>query len=160
MASSETGGVKAMSIYGRVVRERERLIGMTVEERAWRAKFVKSQILSPEEPIIPKNYYKYFNNPIRRFFMAPVLKFEGLLTPFMGSKCAYVTRNTIVGVCAIISVLHIAYYYYRYNTATWVRKACWIPIRVPFFERPGCTNNNGLVRPKQFATLGFENSVL
>ncbi|TMW43869.1 hypothetical protein DOY81_011051 [Sarcophaga bullata] len=36
MAASPTGGVKPMAIAGRMVRERERLVGMSDEERAWR----------------------------------------------------------------------------------------------------------------------------
>ena len=55
MAASPTGGVKAMNIGGRLVRERERLIGMTEEERAWRARYLKSQILAPEEPLTTRN---------------------------------------------------------------------------------------------------------
>lgn len=36
MKSSDTGGVTPMPIGGRMVRERERLLGMTTEERNWR----------------------------------------------------------------------------------------------------------------------------
>ena len=55
MAASPTGGVKAMNIGGRLVRERERLIGMTEEERAWRARYLKSHILAPEVPLTTRN---------------------------------------------------------------------------------------------------------
>lgn len=81
MASSNTGGVRPMAIGGRMVRERERLIGMTDEERAWRARYLKSQILAPEEPIIPEGFEKEYYNPFRRFYRMPLNKVESLLTP-------------------------------------------------------------------------------
>lgn len=40
MKSSDTGGVKPMPIEGRMARERERLLGMTPEERKWRGKYI------------------------------------------------------------------------------------------------------------------------
>lgn len=42
--ASETGGVRPMAIAGRMVRERERLVGMTDAERAWRAQYLKDQV--------------------------------------------------------------------------------------------------------------------
>lgn len=42
--ASETGGVRPMGIAGRMVRERERLVGMTDAERAWRAQYLKDQV--------------------------------------------------------------------------------------------------------------------
>jgi NADH dehydrogenase (ubiquinone) 1 beta subcomplex subunit 6 len=78
---SESGGVKVMGIQGRMSSERERMLGMTESERAWRAKWVKDQILH-DEPIIPPNYYKERYNVIRRFYRAPLDKLEATLTPF------------------------------------------------------------------------------
>lgn len=86
MASSNSGGVKVMSIGGRLVRERERLIGMTDEERAWRARYLKSQILAPEEPLNTTEYYRHCYNPLRRFYRIPLNALEGLLTPLMVQK--------------------------------------------------------------------------
>lgn len=83
MAASPTGGVKPMNIGGRLVRERERLIGMTEEERAWRARYLKSQILAPEEPLTTKEYYRHYYNPLRRFYRIPLNALERLLTPLM-----------------------------------------------------------------------------
>lgn len=69
MASSETGGVKAMEIRGRMTRERERCIGMSTEERNWRAQYLKDQILTEREPVQVKELN--FRNPIRSFYATP-----------------------------------------------------------------------------------------
>ena len=81
---SPSGGVKVMGIQGRMARERERMIGMTDAERAWRAKWVKDQVLHGE-PIVPKDYYKARYNPIRRFYRAPLDMLESSLTPLIVS---------------------------------------------------------------------------
>lgn len=69
---SDTGGVKPMTIGGRMVRERERCIGMTNEERAWRAQWLKDQILTKREPVYVKELHDQFRNPIRRLYMRPL----------------------------------------------------------------------------------------
>lgn len=43
--ASETGGARPMAIAGRMVRERERLVGMTDAERAWRSQYLKDQVI-------------------------------------------------------------------------------------------------------------------
>ena len=79
MAASDTGGVKPFSIQGRLARERERLVGMTDEERAWRRLWIKDQELSPNEPRILPNIEKELYNPIRRAYMKPLdLAFQPL----------------------------------------------------------------------------------
>jgi len=70
-----------MSIMRRMGRERERMLGMTDEERAWRKKWLDAQKLAPEEPVMPKDYYQELYNPIRRFYMAPMNKFQSTLEP-------------------------------------------------------------------------------
>lgn len=70
-----------MTIERRMARERERMIGMTDEERIWRKKWLDAQKLAPEEPIIPKGYYETMYNPIRRFYQAPMNKFQNMLEP-------------------------------------------------------------------------------
>jgi len=72
MPGSQTAGVKPMSITGRMVRERERLQGMSAEERAWRKKWLKDQVLSPQEPRYVKALEKEMLNPIRRAYRAPL----------------------------------------------------------------------------------------
>lgn len=66
-----------------MVRERERLAGMTTEERAWRAQFLKDQHLSPNEPVQVKAYFKERYNPIRRFYQAPLNAVWKALTPVL-----------------------------------------------------------------------------
>ncbi|XP_076302954.1 uncharacterized protein LOC143221367 [Lasioglossum baleicum] len=158
MASSDSGGVKVISIGGRVTDVRERLIGMTDEERAWRAKYLKSQILAPEEPITTKEYYKNLYNPIRRFYRAPLNQVESLLTPLMGSTRALVTRHVIANLLMSIVAVYGGWYYMKYNTATWMRQSGWRIIKTPPAQIPGAKNYQGLIKPKQFATSGFENS--
>jgi len=83
IVNESTEATRPMSIERRMARERERLIGMTDEERAWRKKWLDAQKLAPEEPIVPEGYYKEMYNPIRRFYMAPMNKFQNMLTPLM-----------------------------------------------------------------------------
>lgn len=72
MAASPTSGVKPMQIGGRVVRERERLQGMTDHERAWRAQWLKDQILTDREPVGEQTWFNMVRNPIRRFYNKPL----------------------------------------------------------------------------------------
>lgn len=90
--SSDTGGVKPMVIAGRTVRERERCIGMTEEERSWRAKWVKDQILTDREPVYVEEYWRSIRNPIRRLYQAPLNAFYHVIVPFVVSKLWIFTR--------------------------------------------------------------------
>lgn len=83
MPSSETGGVHPMSISTRLTDERERLLGMTDEERAWRRQWLKDQHLSPNEPAYVPEYYKQRFNPIRRFYRMPLDKLFAPLVPVL-----------------------------------------------------------------------------
>lgn len=82
---SETGGVKPFPIGGRMVRERERAIGMTAEERAWRKQYLKDQILTENEPKYVEAYWRERTNPIRRFYKAPLDMMHKALTPILVS---------------------------------------------------------------------------
>lgn len=84
---SPTGGVKAFPIGGRLVRERERLRGMTAEERSWRALYLKDQILSKHEPVNVPAYWQEITNPIRRFYQFPLKTVEAILSPVVVSFC-------------------------------------------------------------------------
>lgn len=83
MASSTTGGVPAFPIAGRMVRERERLSGMTNDERLWRKQWLKDQELSHHEPKHVPEYWKERVNPIRRFYRAPLDVVWKALTPVL-----------------------------------------------------------------------------
>lgn len=83
--SSETGGVKPFPIGGRMILERERCIGMTNEERAWRKQYLKDQILTKNEPVFVEAYWRERINPIRRFYKAPLDLMTKALTPMLVS---------------------------------------------------------------------------
>lgn len=86
--SSPTGGYKPMTIAGRMVRERERCRGMTPEERAWRAQWLKDQVLTAREPVYVKEYHDAIRNPIRRFYTAPLNALGRYMTPKLVSTWA------------------------------------------------------------------------
>lgn len=79
VSSSDTSRVTPMQIGGRVVRERERLQGMSAEERAWRAQWIKDQILTEREPVHVTQFDTAIRNPIRRAYQWPLNQF--LLKP-------------------------------------------------------------------------------
>lgn len=83
MTESQTGGVRPMAIAGRMISERERLLGMSAEERAWRAQWVKDQRLAPHEPVYVPELIKATINPIRRFYRAPLEAVYTTLTPVL-----------------------------------------------------------------------------
>lgn len=85
MAQSSTGGVQAFPIGGRLVKERERLQGMTAEERAWRKQYLKDQILTKNEPKYVPEYWLERTNPIRRFYQFPLNTVEKILSPVLVS---------------------------------------------------------------------------
>lgn len=83
--SSETGGVKPFPIGGRMVSERERCLGMTDEERAWRRQYLKDQILTENEPRYVEAYWRERLNPIRRFYKFPLDQVQKAMTPMLVS---------------------------------------------------------------------------
>lgn len=72
-----------MSITGRMVRERERCIGMTDDERRWRAQWLKDQELTAREPVFVKEYQNALRNPVRRFYQYPMDIVRDRLVPFL-----------------------------------------------------------------------------
>lgn len=69
---SQTAGVQPIPIAGRVASERERCLGMTDAERAWRRQWLKDQILAPNEPIWVEEAYLERTNPIKRLYRKPL----------------------------------------------------------------------------------------
>lgn len=84
-AGDGAAGTKPMSIAGRVLRERERLSGMSPEERAWRKQWLKDQVLSPNEPRYIHELEKEYYNPIRRLYRAPLNIAARALSPLIVS---------------------------------------------------------------------------
>lgn len=120
--ASDTGGVKPMNLEGRLGRERERLLGMTEEERAYRRQWVKDQELSPNEPRFVPELYKERYNIIRRFYRYPLDQLGKALEPVLGPsgalKVRYFTGKGLMGIYGAV----IAAYYFNYNTNDWTRK--------------------------------------
>lgn len=73
-----------MTIAGRMVRERERLVGMSDEERAWRKQWLKDLELHHGPRQVPA-LEKTMMNPIKRFYRAPLDAVYKALTPVLVS---------------------------------------------------------------------------
>ncbi|XP_072743133.1 uncharacterized protein Nd-b17 [Anoplolepis gracilipes] len=154
------GGERPMSIVRRMGRERDRMLGMTDEERAWRKKWLDAQKLAPEEPVVPEGYYKEMYNPIRRFYSAPMNKVQNMLEPVLGHTGAYVTRNIISKSVMSIVAIYCIYYHLKYNKMQWTRQSGWkiTESRPQMF--PDTKNLDVLYRTKgnQFYVNGFDKS--
>ncbi|XP_076056652.1 NADH dehydrogenase (ubiquinone) B17 subunit [Oratosquilla oratoria] len=161
MPSSDTGGVKAFPIEGRMKNERERLAGMTAEERAWRAQWLKDQVLSKNEPIPVEGYYQARYNPIRRFYRWPLDTFFKPLVPRIGYERAAMYR-WFTGKFGMLALGILGtYYYFKYNTNDWTRKGGW---RVIHSREEVSSNVASFPRvsprtePSDYAARGFKES--
>jgi len=123
--ASDTGGVKPMRLGTRLISERERCIGMTEEERLYRKQYLKDLELSPNEPRPVPEMYKFFYNPIRRLYRAPLEAMQVAITPILGAKRAYTVRY-FTGKFAIgLFATYCAAYYFKYNANDWTRTGGW-----------------------------------
>ncbi|KAK0081273.1 hypothetical protein PV326_007752 [Microctonus aethiopoides] len=158
--ASQTGGVQPMSIAGRMVSERERLLGMSPEERAWRAQWLKDQHLAPDEPKINPEYYRIRYNPIRRFYRAPLDKLENALLPKYGPNVAYFWRHLISKTFFIFVGITWATYYFKYKASDWTRLSGLKVTKSRPILLPGDPGYPNFYRKKdnEYATHGFENS--
>ncbi|XP_058446553.1 NADH dehydrogenase [ubiquinone] 1 beta subcomplex subunit 6 [Malaya genurostris] len=123
--ASQTGGATPMTITGRMVRERERLLNMTPEERMWRAQWLKDQQLSPNEPRFVPEYWRERINPIRRFYRAPLDLVQKGLTPVIGHNWAFAIRFWTGKIALAACSIYAGYYYFKYNQNDWTRKGGW-----------------------------------
>ncbi|CAG9864861.1 unnamed protein product [Phyllotreta striolata] len=120
--ASPTGGVKPMPIAGRLVSDRERLLGMTEAERAFRRQWLKDQELAPTEPRPVPEMYKATHNPIRRFYRWPLDQLGKALEPRLGLETATAVRNSAGRFCLVIGGIFWLTYYVKYNSNDWTRK--------------------------------------
>jgi len=161
---SETSGTKPMSIAGRTISERERLTGMTPEERAWRKKWLKDQVLTPREPIEIPIRNAEFMNPIRRFYRWPLdTLFFKVLQPSIGEVPAQVFRFYIGRSLLGLAGIFLGFYYFKYNTATWESKSGWRIIasrKAVYPGEPGWPKVGTKTRPEEYTDRGFLDSVL
>ncbi|KAJ1524370.1 hypothetical protein ONE63_010871 [Megalurothrips usitatus] len=140
---STTGGVKAFPIEGRFAHVRERLAGgFTDEDRAYRAKFLKDQVLH-NEPVVPDWWYKERFNPIRRFYRWPL---DTLIcnteTPqtFWRYASRYWTGKVLLGLAGT----YVGYYIIKYHSNDWqncsgfeyIRSKEFKPIGHPEYNKP------------------------
>lgn len=90
-----------MFLQAKLSRERERLhgAGMTAEERAWRAQWIKDQHLSPNEPRYVPELERELKNPIRRFYRAPMDKLQNALVPKVVSALRAYVEFKFIFVC-------------------------------------------------------------
>jgi len=158
-----TGGVTPMSVAGRVVRDQERVHGMTAEERAWRMKWIKDQNLSPNEPRHVPAMRQELLNPLRRFYRFPLdFFFNRVVSPVTGEIPANVLRfytgRGLMGLWGILAVV----YYFKYNTNTWQGKGRW---RVTESKRAVYPGEEGYPyvsptrEPHEFHDRGFGDSI-
>ncbi|EFN85855.1 hypothetical protein EAI_12507 [Harpegnathos saltator] len=153
-------GDRPMSITRRMDRERERMLGMTDEERAWRKKWLKAQVLAPEEPVMPNNYYKEMYNPLRRFYKWPMNKFQNMLEPVIGPTPALFTRHIISKTAIGIFGVYWLYYHLKYHNMDWTRKGGW---KITLSRPRMYPDNKDLdvlykVKGNQFHVNGFDKS--
>ncbi|XP_001356168.2 uncharacterized protein ND-B17 [Drosophila pseudoobscura] len=160
--ASDTGGVKPMAIAGRMVRERERLIGMTGDERAWRKQWLKDQELHHGARKVPALELE-LNNPIKRFYRAPLDKLCNVLTPALGFQRAYTIRFWTGKALMALTGIYAGAYYFKYNQNDWTRKGGWRVIS----SRKSCVpGDEGYPRvsdrsaPADYAARGFKQSPL
>ncbi|XP_067625702.1 uncharacterized protein ND-B17 [Eurosta solidaginis] len=158
MASSETGGVKPMTIAGRTVRERERLLGMSNEERAWRKQWLKDLELDHGPRVVPEMERELLN-PIRRFYRLPLDKMGDALAPVLGLTPARYVRFWVGKFAMGVVALYAGAYYLKYNQNDWTRKGGWRVISSRVVCNPGDEGYPKLserTQPSEYATRGFK----
>ncbi|XP_076276672.1 uncharacterized protein LOC143207285 [Lasioglossum baleicum] len=160
MGGHHNNNNNAISIGGRMARERERLIGMTDDERAWRAKFLKSQQLAHEEPLMTPEIYKDLYNPLRRLYKAPMNLLERSLAPVVGKNPAYVIRGVLGRLAVAVPLIYMAWYQLKYNRMTWQRVSGWRVMKSRPTVLPGDPGYPAfsIRKPNEYATNGFEKS--
>lgn len=157
--ASETGGVKPMTVIGRLNRERERIHGMSEEEKAFRKKFLKDQVLAHNEPKVVPELYRELNNPIRRFYKWPLDTLQKtVLEPMLGANRAltirYLTGKALMGLVGV----YAAAYYLKYNGNDWTRKRGWVVWRSRAAVVEGDLNYpqvSDKSKPQDYADQGF-----
>ncbi|XP_011311395.1 NADH dehydrogenase [ubiquinone] 1 beta subcomplex subunit 6 [Fopius arisanus] len=157
---SDTGGVKGFPIEGRMLSERERILGMSPEERAWRAQWLKDQVLAPDEPVYNPEYYKQRYNILRRFYRAPLNVLENALRPTLGAEFSYVIRHMISSAAFTMIGIWGAIYYFKYNQSDWTRKSGFkVGIsRKKLFPNDPEWPNYETKKDNEYASYGFTNS--
>jgi len=152
-----------MNISGRFVYEKERLYGMTPEEREWRKKWLQDQELTPREPLPQKYYDADLMNPIRRVFRKPLdIVFFKFLEPVVGTTPAVVGRWYTGRFLMMTWFVLGAYYYFKYNTNNWERVGGWRVVQSRVRVLPGDEGypaGQTKTEGKEYAHRGFPDSI-
>ncbi|KAL0278820.1 UNVERIFIED_CONTAM: hypothetical protein PYX00_000517 [Menopon gallinae] len=160
--ASFSGGVPVFSIGGRMIYERERLLGMTDGERRWRAQYLKDQILSPDEPRFSPELYKSTTNIFRRIARIPLdlvmIPISPLMSKATQKEARVLLRNVSMSICAIYGL----FYMLKYNPQDWTRQGGLDFVFKPPRLLPGDPDYPN--RPKkqayEYGDQGFSKSVL
>ncbi|CAH2050741.1 unnamed protein product, partial [Iphiclides podalirius] len=160
---AQTAGVKPITIVGRVASERERCLGMTDAERAWRKQWLKDQVLAANEPVYVEEYWRERTNPIRRIYRKPLDVFYTALTPFLGAQRAadyrYITGKLGLMALGILGI----HYYFKYHGNDWTKKGGWRVIRTKPMVlpgQPGFPFKSERTQDSDYANRGFKSSPL
>merc|ERR1712142_1362426 len=159
--SSDTGGVRAFPIEGPLKNERNRLAGMTDEQRAYRKQWLKDQILTQREPCAVPGMYEARHNPIRQLYRAPL---DALFKPLVGAlgyqKAAmyrwFTGKFLMLGFAGLSTA-----YYFKYNAHDWTRKGGWRVIHSNHMKTPGSPDWEAppeRTSASDYASAGFKNS--
>lgn len=160
---SPTGGATPMSIQGRYASERERLVGMTDVERAWRKQWLEDQILSPNEPKRVPELYTYTHNPIRRFYRWPLDQFGKALEPIFGPSKAALIRYTTGKFFIGIAGAYWFTYYFMYLKSDWTRRSGLTVLnarKICTEGDPGYPKVSDRTQPSDYYSKGFKNNTL
>ncbi|XP_065335858.1 uncharacterized protein ND-B17 [Cloeon dipterum] len=151
----------AFPIAGRMVSERERLVGMTDAERAWRAQWLKDQHLSPNEPRFVPELQNELLNPIRRMYRWPLDTICKALIPAIGQQRAqslrYYSGKFLLGYALILGVV----YNLKYNSNDWTRKGGFNVThsdKAVLKGEPGYENRPTRSTPWDYNNRNFKNS--
>lgn len=121
--STQTGGVKPLSIRGFSEDERFRLSEeFTDEERKWRKQWIKDQKLSENEPRpVSKEWEKEVRNPFRRMLSKPWQLLEDKMTPVLGKTIASNFRYMVPKFMVGTAVFYLSWYHLKYNQNDWTK---------------------------------------
>lgn len=161
--ASPTGGVTPMNIAGRYVNERERLVGVSDIERAWRKQWLQDQILSPNEPKRVPELEKSITNPIKRFYRWPLDQLGKALVPLVGPSKAHIIRYTAGKFGLGIMGAYWLTYYFMYVKPDWTRRGGWHMMearKVVTEGDPGYPRVSDRTKPSDYYSKGFKNCTL
>ncbi|KJH46764.1 hypothetical protein DICVIV_07180 [Dictyocaulus viviparus] len=108
-----------MSLELHMADERVRAAGLSPAEREWREKWVKDQVLHPDEPIVVDAVHRQLN-PIRILYRWPWDKlYLHFLKPTFGVYYGTAIRVVVPKLFMFFFALETIYYYWKYEVKDW-----------------------------------------